>query len=185
MLALPAIAACSAMSVNPTAEGLKAGAYVAARLIAVGPSHARETVRHGRVVAGTVCIEYNPRAPLADLVPALQHEFAIRGVRTRVIDGPPPASSCDQFLTYDADVDWAIDPFSGGYEPYVLRAGLALRDTGGKVVASTGYRLGDSFRVGQWASTASKVAPMVDQLMPSIEPAPACGAKAAPAGACP
>ena len=168
-LALTAVAlvlpGCSIISPAPVLELVKASGAVAVSAISTGPSSAKNTVYHEHKSLDTVCVEYNPLTPDPDIAPALQAELRNHDIDSRIYEqgGTPP--SCRFRVTYTADIEWDTPPFGSGYKSYIRDATLTLRDENGTVLSSSAYSLDGVFQMGKWATSRSKLAPVVTALV--------------------
>jgi len=163
------LAGCSALSVNPVFEVAKITGAVVASTIATGPSSARNSVYHEHAAISALCVEYNPRAPDPDFAPALQQELKLHEIDSRVYEPAGLPASCGFRLSYTAAIEWDVPPMGAGYKPYIREATLTLRDAHGSVLASSAYGLDSTFQMGKWATSRSKIAPMVTQLVTGFD----------------
>jgi hypothetical protein len=156
---------CSILSPEPVIELVKAGGAVAVSAISTGPSNAKNTVYHEHKAMDAVCVEYNPLTPDPDIAPALQAELRNHEIDSRIYEqgGTPP--SCRFRVTYTADIEWDTPPFGSGYKSYIRDATLTLRDENGTVLSSSAYSLDGTFQMGKWATSRSKLAPVVTALV--------------------
>ncbi len=174
ILALTAVAAatlpgCSIVSPAPVLELVKAGGAVAVSAISTGPSHARNTVYHEHKSMDAVCVEYNPQTPDPDIAPALQAELRNHEIDSRIYEQGGAPDSCRYRITYTADIEWGTPPLGDGYKPYLRDATLTLRDDNGTVLASSAYSLDGTFQMGKWATSRSKLAPVVTALVTGFD----------------
>jgi hypothetical protein len=173
-VACSGLAGCSLLSPAPTWELVKATGSVTAQAIGRSPSHATDTVHYGDAPVKRLCIEFNRNAPLPDLVPALQAELRGLGVASRVYEAGAGAASgaddCEVWLRYAASVDWDTPPFGDTTRPYLSAASMSLQRSGGALLASSGYRVDDAgFGASKWATTRTKLAPVVRALIQGFE----------------
>jgi len=103
-----------------------------------------------------VCIERNPRVLVSDFLPIVQDGFRRHGIETAVYDAPAPID-CQFVLTYTARQGWDI-------VNYVKYAQLTLRDRG-DIVGQAEYRHEGGFAASKFASTYTKISPLVDDLL--------------------
>jgi hypothetical protein len=173
MLALAAVAVvlpgCSIVSPAPMFELVKATGAVAVSAISTGPSNAKNTVYHEHHSLDAVCVEYNPLTPDPDIAPALQAELRNHAIDSRIYEagGTPP--TCRFRITYTADIEWGTPPFASGYKSYMRDATLTLRDENGAVLSSSAYSLDGVFQMGKWATSRSKLAPVVTALVTGFD----------------
>jgi hypothetical protein len=173
---LPALAAvvialpgCSIISPAPLVELAKAGGAVAVSAISHGPSSAKNTVYHEHKALDTVCVEYNPSTPDPDIAPALQAELRSHEIDSRIYEQGGTPTSCKFRVTYTADIEWDTPPFGDGYKSYIRDATLTLRDENGAVLSSSAYSLDGPFQMGKWATSRSKLAPVVTALVTGFD----------------
>ncbi len=105
---------------------------------------------------GLVCIENNPKVIVDDFVPIVESGFKRHGIST-VLQQPPVPATCEVVLTYTARRGW-------DGVPYLKYAELQLSE-GGRVIGSATYRHGGGFGLNKWASTQSKMTPVIDALL--------------------
>jgi hypothetical protein len=103
-----------------------------------------------------VCIERNPKVVVDGFVTVLQNGFRRNGIETEVYDGAMPAE-CRYALTYTARRGWDA-------VPYLKFAELRLTDHATEIGTAT-YRHAGGFGLNKWASTESKLDPVIDQLL--------------------
>jgi len=107
---------------------------------------------------------------LPDLVPALQAELRGIGVASRVYEAGAGADDCEVWLRYAATVDWETPPFGEVARPYLSAASMSLQRSGGALLASSGYSVDDAgFGASKWATTRTKLAPVVRALIQGFE----------------
>lgn len=156
---------CALVSPAPAWELLKAASVAAQAGLAQQNLRATGTVHHGQAMPSALCIEFNPDAPVPDLVPVLQQELRRHDVDSRVYARGAPAPACSHWLRYTAAIAW--DRLALGGEPaaYLRQATLTLQQGDGRVLASSGYDL-DATAIGnKWAGTRAKLAPVVEALV--------------------
>ncbi|MDC8783859.1 cell division protein FtsI [Roseateles koreensis] len=159
---------CSVLSPIPLWELAKAGSSAAVYSAAENGTSASDTVQHNFAAFKQMCIEYNENIQLIDLIPALQAEFQSHGIESRVYPPGSTQPACNIWLRYTADLRWDIPLFGGDYKPYLNRAALTLRSERGTVLASSAYTVDDYLELGKWASTRSKLAPVVSALLTPV-----------------
>jgi hypothetical protein len=167
-------AGCSIFSPIPLWELAKSAGEAASVAIPYGSSEASNTVYHQHPSFSDVCIEFNPDSAVPDVVPAIQVELRRHQIESRVYEvGPLTAGTladeCPVWLKYDAYVAWDVPPMKEGYRSYVTNAALTLRTSKGQVLASSQYELPTGFSMGKWASTQSKLAPVVTALLTGFQ----------------
>ena len=173
ILALATLAAalpgCSIVSPAPVLELVKATGAVAVSVISTGPSSAKNTVYHEHKTLDAVCVEYNPLTPDPDIAPALQAELRNHAIDSRIYEAGGAPASCKFRVTYTADIEWGTPPLASGYKSYIRDATLTLRDENGTVLSSSAYSLDGVFQMGKWATSRSKLAPVVTALVTGFD----------------
>jgi hypothetical protein len=160
---------CSIFSPIPLWELSKATAAAAGSVIPYATSSSSNTVYHLHPQVRQVCIEFNPRAPVTDIVPALQIELRRNLVASRIYEVSSGVAGCEVWLRYTASVEWGTPPFGNGMRLYMTRAELTLLTANGEVLSSSQYNLDTTFNWGQWSSTQRKLAPVVTALLTGFE----------------
>jgi len=160
---------CSIVSPEPVIELVKATGAVAVSAISHGPSSAKNTVYHEHKSLDSVCVEYNPLTPDPDIAPALQAELRNHEIDSRIYEEGGAPSTCHFRVTYTADIEWGTPPFGSGYKSYMRDATLTLRDENGTVLSSSAYSLDGTFQMGKWATSRSKLAPVVTALVTGFD----------------
>ena len=164
-----ALGGCSVISPAPVLELVKGAGAVAMSAISTGPSSAKNTVYHEHKALDTVCVEYNPLTPDPDIAPALQAELRNHEIDSRIYEEGGAPTSCHFRVTYTADIEWGTPPFGSGYKSYIRDATLTLRDENGTVLSSSAYSLDGTFQMGKWATSRSKLAPVVTALVTGFD----------------
>ena len=167
--AFAALQGCSIVSPMPALELVKATGAVAVSAISNGPSHSKNTVYHEHKSLDSVCVEYNPLTPDPDIAPALQAELRNHEIDSRIYEEGGTPANCRFRVTYTADIEWGTPPFGDGYKPYMRDATLTLRDENGTVLSSSAYSLDGTFQMGKWATSRSKLAPVVTALVTGFD----------------
>ncbi|MGI9323862.1 MAG: Sbal_3080 family lipoprotein [Pseudomonadales bacterium] len=103
---------------------------------------------------GTVCIVENPKVVVADFIAVVEGRFKHHGVATKLVQD---RKGCNTTLDYTAERSWDLKPFLD-YAQLTLR-----RD--GVLIGSAEYRNRGGFTVTKYAGTASKMNPVVDELL--------------------
>ena len=165
---------CSIFSPLPLWELAKGAGEAASLAIPYGGSSASNTVYHEHPTVQTVCIEYNPDTATADVVPAIQMELRRHQIESRVYEAGPLtagtlAGQCPVWLRYTAYVDWDMPPLSSTWRTYMSSAALTLRSASGEILASSQYQLSTGMASGKWATTQSKLAPVVTALVTGFQ----------------
>ena len=164
-----ALPGCSVISPAPVIELVKATGAVAMSVISTGPSSAKNTVYHEHKTLDAVCVEYNPLTPDPDIAPALQAELRNHEIDSRIYEQGGAPTSCHFRVTYTAAIEWDTPPFASGYKSYIREATLTLRDENGTVLSSSAYGLDGAFQMGKWATSRSKLAPVVTALVTGFD----------------
>jgi hypothetical protein len=169
-------AGCSIFSPVPLWELAKGAGQAVSLAMPYTGTQASNTVYHLHPAFDAVCIEFNPDAAVPDVLPALQMELRRHQIESRVYDYGPLtagvlADQCPVWLRYDAYVEWDIPPLSSTWRAYVRTADLTLRRADGQVLSSSQYELagGIGMGMGKWASTQSKLAPVVTALITGMQ----------------
>lgn len=105
-----------------------------------------------------VCIINNPKVIVSDFIPVLRDGFSRHGIATSIVE-QSQSNTCDVTLTYTALRSW-------DFKPYLSHAELRLWRAGNQI-GSAIYHLkgGGGFALNKWASTKTKMDPVVDQLL--------------------
>jgi len=168
-LALPG---CTVFSPVPLWELVKATGSLAASAGQSQRGEASHTVVHDHEPFTQVCIAFDPRTQVPDVLPALQAAFDGHGIESRVYDGPAPWAQCPVWLRYSTQMQWGQRGLSDQPQPYLSAAALTLQSAHGKVLASSQYVLETGGRSSQWASTRDKLNAAVAALVQRSAPTP-------------
>ena len=105
-----------------------------------------------------ICIEENEKVIVPQFLEIIRSGFDRHGIASDVFLRPP--ASCGVVLTYTALRKW-------DFVPFLSHAELWLRDKDGKQVGYAAYHLtgGGGFDFSKWASTESKMDPVIDELL--------------------
>ena len=108
-----------------------------------------------------VCIEENPKVIVGNFLTVVRNGFDRHGVNTKVVSKPAP-KECEFILTYTAHKNWDI-------VMYLHYAELRL-ERNGRLIGSAEYDLigKGGLDLTKWASTKSKMDPIIDQLLANI-----------------
>ncbi len=159
---------CSIFSPAPVWEFVKATGGLASMAIASSPGEASHTVHHAHEPFKELCIEFNPQAQVADVVPALQAALRTHQIESRVYEGMVAMEKCGVWLKYSAYIDWGMPPLGDRYQSYVSTAALTLQTAKGRVLSTSNYELAPAFGASKWASTRDKLAPVVAALITGV-----------------
>jgi len=102
-----------------------------------------------------VCIIKNPKVIVGDMVPVIQDGFSRHGIPTQLIEAPT-AANCAYTLNYTARQEWDFNTFLSYARMDLLFQGQAF--------AYVEYDH-SGFDSKKWASTATKLDPLIDQLL--------------------
>lgn len=106
----------------------------------------------------SVCIVENPKVTVPDFVAILRDGLSRHDIATSVVSNER-ASACQVTLTYTALRSW-------DFATYLSHAELRLW-SGGQQIGSADYHLRNKggFALNKWASTRSKMDPVIDRLV--------------------
>lgn len=166
------LSACTVISPQPLLELVKATGAVASSAIALGPSEASYVVHHGAKGIRMVCIEYNPDSQAPDILPAIQNELKTHQIDSRIYEPGTRLGLCQVWLKYTASIEWDTPLLGSEYKAYLTTAMLTLQADGGDILASSGYELGRDFQSGKWATTQSKIHPVIHALITGVRQMP-------------
>jgi uncharacterized protein YcfL len=111
-----------------------------------------------------VCIEQNPKVAVSDMLTVLEDGFQRHNIRTVVYHDKAP-ERCEYTLWYTATRGWDLAPFVKHAE---LR--LRLKD---ETIASATYNHSGGLALNKWASTSTKLTPVIDELLAGFGEKPA------------
>lgn len=120
-----------------------------------------------RVAVSDMCIEWNNQVAISDFVPVLQDELRRLNITSRVYPVGAEPTDCQAILYYSAARAWDRPMFSDHQEPYLSQAQLSVQQQG-RLVAQERFNLDDSI-TGRWATTQTKLRPVVEALIFSEE----------------
>ena len=103
-----------------------------------------------------VCIVENPKVVVSDFVPVLRDGLNRHGIASTVVS-EAEAKSCEVTLTYTASRGWDL-------KPYLDDAQLRLWKNGMQI-GSADYHHSGGFALTKFASTKTKMDPVIDQLL--------------------
>ncbi|WP_051229524.1 hypothetical protein [Paludibacterium yongneupense] len=161
ILATIPLSGCYILAPSPAVEAAQIAAAAANGFAAMAPSEAKQPVVHEHTGVQNVCIEFNNRVQIADIVPAIQNELQKHGVDSRVYEPGTVPSGC-VILNYVAYVRLDRHVLSDLYDSYMDHAMLSLSQNG-KVLATSSYDVGSW---DKWGTTQKKLAPVVTSLLP-------------------
>jgi len=151
---LPSIAEVSLSSVF---SGAVSGA---ARLTGVRKQYDHN---HPRVRVTDVCIVWNERVSIQDMLPVIQGSLRKWNIDSHVYASGTEPSDCEAVLYYAAMREWDRPAMSDALTPYLSQAQLVLRQRG-QVVAQADYDVINTGNV-KWGDTEAKVGPLVEALI--------------------
>ena len=105
-----------------------------------------------------ICIRNNPRVQVEDFTQVLEQIFSKHGITSEVIGRDKPAH-CAYTLSYSALRSWDVTP-------YLSQAKLSLKHNN-RSIAKASYHLrgGGGLSLTKWASTETKMTPVIEQLL--------------------
>lgn len=165
ILASSGLLGCSIVTPAPLIELAKATGAAASTMISVTPSEPVNVVQNVAVSPKSVCIEYNPVCPVADMLPALQQGLIKNGISSRVYEPGTHFGYCRYWMKYSASMDWDTPLLGDESQSYLTSARLTLVSDAGLVLAYSEYRLGGLMQPGKWASVYQKMEPVVRSLV--------------------
>jgi hypothetical protein len=119
--------------------------------ITVQPVSAAEDIRE-------ICIENNPRVQVRDFVSVLQNRLAYYNIQSQVVENKS-AQGCVYSMTYTALRSWDVTTYLSHAELYLWKEG--------RQIAQAEYHLrgGGGLALTKFASTQTKMEPVIDQLL--------------------
>jgi len=169
LLAALSFSGCSIVSPLPAMELLKASATAASLAMAQAEPHATNSIYHLHTQFNSVCIAFNPRTQVPDMVPALQTVLRDRGINSRVYDNPLAVRECPVWLEYSAQFDWGVPPLSSEYRRFIHFAQLTLRSDKGQVLSTSEYQLDSFLGRSKWSDTRTTMKPVVAALITGFQ----------------
>lgn len=118
---------------------------------------------HPRVNVKEVCIDWNERVSVPEMVPVIQGALRRYKIDSRVYASGTEPSDCEAVLYYAAMREWERTGLSDTLTPYLSKAQLVLRQRD-QVVARADFDVMDTGS-SKWGDTESKVAPLVEALI--------------------
>ena len=103
-----------------------------------------------------VCIKVNPKVLVGDFLTVVEAGFLRHGIEVEVFEGQAP-SHCEYIMSYTALRGWDLAPYMDQAELRLMREG--------KTVGLATYRHSGGFGFNKWASTESKMTPVIDELL--------------------
>ncbi len=112
---------------------------------------------------GTVCIVNNPAVIVDDFVDVVRDGFSRHGIATQVVQDQS-APGCPTTLTYTARRSWDM-------APYLVHAEVRLWQSGHQVGYGEYHLRGKGgLALTKWQGTKTKMDPVLDALLASVEP---------------
>jgi hypothetical protein len=118
---------------------------------------------HPRITATQICVDWNDRVSVPDLVPVIQSELNKYRIASQVYQPGDEPGNCETVLYYAAARAWDVPLFGSDLTPYVSQVQLVVRQHG-QVIAQASYDV-DSSHMSRWSDTQAKVAPLVEELI--------------------
>ncbi len=106
-----------------------------------------------------VYIQQNPDVAVDELLSVIENGFQRRGIQTKIIINEKVPESA-YVLTYTASRGW-------DFTPYLKHAELRLKE-GNRLVGYAVYHHRGGFGLNKWASTESKMTPVVNELLAGL-----------------
>ncbi|MFT4174290.1 MAG: hypothetical protein QM639_17125 [Rhodocyclaceae bacterium] len=118
---------------------------------------------HPRLALTNVCVEWNDQVSIPDFLPFVQSELRKYGVESRVFSPGTTPAGCDATLNYTAAREWDRRLLRDDVASYMTSASLILYKDN-KILSQASYQMkGVGF--DKWASTSTKLAPVVEALL--------------------
>jgi hypothetical protein len=105
----------------------------------------------------SICIEKNPIVTISDFLSVVEMGFMRHGIETKVYGEGQVSPDCEYTLTYTAHRAWDI--------AFFLDYGELRLKQGSKTIGTATYRHRGGFALNKWASTESKMTPVIDELL--------------------
>lgn len=110
-----------------------------------------------------ICIVRNPKVAVSDMLSVMESGLMRHGISSRIIGNAEAfKEACPYTLDYTAKRSWDM-------APYLTFAELQLRKNGQAIGMAT-YRHSGGLALNKWASTESKLAPVIDELLQGVAP---------------
>jgi hypothetical protein len=112
-----------------------------------------------------VCIQENPKVQVSDFVTVVRDGLNRHNIASEVFSGQMPAS-CEYVLTYTALRAW-------DFTPYLRHAEIRIEKAGRQVAYGEYHLKGKGgLALNKWASTRTKLDPVIDRLLGSTTTVP-------------
>lgn len=113
-----------------------------------------------------VCIRENDKVKVEDFLGVLRDGFERHGILTKVYRSDVPPSDCDFLVSYTATRKW-------DFTDYLAHAEIRIERAGRKVAAAEYHlRAGGGLTLTKFASTKSKIDPVIDALLGGVAISP-------------
>jgi len=111
-----------------------------------------------------LCIRENPKVIVPNFLNIVKDQFAQHQITTEVFSADKPPGTCVYTLDYTANMTWDMST-------YMYHAELQLRK-GDELISAGNYDLrnGGGLSLAKWASTESKMKPVIDQMLNGVTP---------------
>lgn len=106
-----------------------------------------------------VCIQKNEKVIVKDFLPAMMHEFQVRGIDTYVYEGSLVPDDCNYIVKYTARRAWDMTMF-------MHTADIFISNSKGELLAKAHYDCGSGFNMNKYEATETKVNKMMQELFP-------------------
>ena len=141
------------MKTSPTLIVALSGFLVACTTVDVQP------IAAGSQPIKLVYIRQNPDVSDDALLSVIENGFQRHGIQTKIVTSEPIPESA-YILTYTASRSWDL-------APYLKHAELRLKE-GNRLVGYAVYHHSGGYGLNKWASTESKITPVVNQLLAGV-----------------
>ena len=118
-----------------------------------------QPVATGRHPLKLVYIQQNPNVAVDDLLSVIENGFQRRGIETKIVTNQAIPESA-YVLTYTASKAWDLTS-------YLKHVELRLKE-GNRLVGSAVYHHRGGYGLNKWASTESKITPVVNELLAGV-----------------
>lgn len=105
----------------------------------------------------SACIERNAKVQVSDFTTVLQAGFLRHGIETSLFEQGKIPATCQTVIKYTATRGWDVTPFMNHAEVTMSQEG--------RVIGTATYRHAGGLALNKWADTATKMDPVIDQLL--------------------
>lgn len=109
-----------------------------------------------------VCIQENPKVIVADFLPVVRSALDRHGIGSELYRSDAPPAHCEYTMTYTARQSWDLATYLS-FAELEIRKGAELVSTGHFHLRNKG-----GLSLNKWASTESKMNPVVDQMLAGV-----------------